>query len=298
MKRFLLAALLLLLPVVSYAADAITSVSGGDCTTTPTGSTCTATLTISIAPGYTYMGVYVNVDEGGWQFVACYQRNPSLYDSVQLPINWITRQHHHRFKLHDQGNCNNAGTPTGDDRKVTGTNPGSISGTPGILVQNPADDSPQWGRVYQQLPNGVVRWLGSMSGCNQYQMNNTCWTTDFNGGLRFTRRTAELLSSLAQLAATQKIYGNNPVITATCNADNSQCWIYDGFNGSPHYFAVAYTPGAYAGDPNAGHWSVVVLGSWAATPPSDYWAAVYGARLGIDAAASAVPGIVYGYYEN
>lgn len=277
------------------AADNLSGSAPGECFTASGYTTCGTNIVMNVDPGSAYIGLYVQQDAGVWALVACYPRG-SQSQQFNVAINWIARQHHFLFKLHSQGDCNPAVYLTGDERKHTGSDSGGIS--------TPASDSPEAGWVYRAIPNGyggyIYHWLTAYNGCGQYfngvLEQYTCWNTNSSLALTLTRRSAEYMSSFAQLAMTQKNLGANPSFGVT--GGNGAYWVWDYFDAWYHYLAPAYNSGAYAGDANAGHWQAVMLGS-AIGQSMDLSSAVVMQRVGIDAAATAgLSGVAYSYAEQ
>lgn len=305
------AALLSLLPFAALAADVINPITEPDATTASGGTYGTVNVPVAIDAGSGNMALYVQIDNGPWVMVACWARDIAAPKVVAATANWIARQHDHQFRLHAQNDCNSITQPDGDARKVTATDPGSVTVTrPGLLFQLKAADSIQYGYIVRRDPNGVLNYLGSFSGCGQtlhgQPLANTCWSTNQSSGLVFTRRAVEQASQLAQYAMLLKYAGYTVVGFYNNCLDGNNCFIrkhavlWDGQE-SNGYFYPFYFPGSYAGDPNAGHWFTGWATNYMDARAGGYWETQWGVNLANDAANTSLAvldGTSYTYVEQ
>ena len=207
MKRLLLALALLLPIALPAAADAVDP-AVPECQTAG-GQTCSTTLNTTVSPGSSALATYVSVDDGPWQMLSCLGRGAYTYVH-QLPINWIWREHRHRFRHKSQADCAPAALPLLGQRDAVGFDPAL-----GFLAP-PAGDSPDYGYVYREL-NGVKEWLRF----TQYQDEKggwhdaVAWSTYTGDAQYFKRRSAE---NLARMGTEGNGYGPT-------NVTNFSSWV-------------------------------------------------------------------------
>lgn len=173
-------------------ADSL-DLSVGECQTAPGGMNCGTIINTTVSPGATVLSTYVSIDEVPWQQISCLARGANAYVH-QLPINWIYREHRHRFRFKDQADCTPA-WPTIGERAAVGYD---LSRD---FLAPPASDSPDYGFVYRTL-GSVGEWLYFTY---EYEgtpekgqwVHRALWSTSSSMAQTFQRRSAEILARLA-----------------------------------------------------------------------------------------------------
>lgn len=191
---------------------------------------CGTYLDLTVSPGTGFAVFYVSQDGGTWQVMSCLARQTTPY-VYRLYVDWIWRQHDHRFGSVTQNDCNWHLTTPALLRYAAAFDP-----TLHFLAP-PASDTPTPGYAWVfRETSGLRDYLRFEKTWNGTQfVTLPKWSSDGSIAQLFTVRAAENLAAMAAYANSAGYYhgtsyGDNFTAYAASGVNAPNCMIRDGLS--------------------------------------------------------------------